>query len=38
MGNISLAQVFLNDEIRQAVAGVIESGQYILGKECRAFE
>jgi dTDP-4-amino-4,6-dideoxygalactose transaminase len=38
MGNIPLAQVFLNDEIRQAVAGVIESGQYILGRECRAFE
>jgi len=38
MLNIPLSKVFLNDEIRQAVAAALESGQYILGPECRAFE
>ncbi|MCP3871097.1 MAG: DegT/DnrJ/EryC1/StrS family aminotransferase [Gammaproteobacteria bacterium] len=38
MANIPLAQVFLNDEIRQSVAAVIESGRYILSGECQAFE
>ncbi len=38
MGNIPLSKVFLNDEIRRAAAAAVNSGQYILGKECRAFE
>jgi len=38
MDNIPLSKVFLNDEIRQAGAAALESGQYILGPECRAFE
>ncbi len=35
---IALSQVFIDDEIRQAVMKVVDSGQYILGPECRAFE
>jgi dTDP-4-amino-4,6-dideoxygalactose transaminase len=38
MVNIQLSKVLLNDEIRRAVAAALESGQYILGPECRTFE
>jgi dTDP-4-amino-4,6-dideoxygalactose transaminase len=38
MVNIQLSKVFLNDEIRHAVVAALESGQYILGRECGAFE
>ncbi|MCP3667363.1 MAG: DegT/DnrJ/EryC1/StrS family aminotransferase [Gammaproteobacteria bacterium] len=38
MGNIGLSKVFLNDEIERAVAVAAASGNYILGKECKAFE
>ena len=38
MSSIPLSKVFLNDEIRQAGAAALDSGQYILGSECRAFE
>ncbi len=38
MDNIPLSRVFLNDEITEACAAVVASGQYILGRECRAFE
>ena len=38
MVNIPLSKVFLNDEIREAGARALDSGQYILGSECRAFE
>lgn len=35
---IPLSQVYIDDEIRQAVNEAMESGQYILGPRCRAFE
>jgi len=35
---ISLSKVYINKEIRKAVLSALNSGQYILGKECRAFE
>ena len=35
---ISLSRVYIDKEIRKAVLGALDSGQYILGKECRAFE
>lgn len=35
---ISLSRVHIDKEIRKAVLGALDSGQYILGKECRAFE
>ncbi|MCB1857678.1 MAG: DegT/DnrJ/EryC1/StrS family aminotransferase [Gammaproteobacteria bacterium] len=38
MDKIPLSSVFLNDEISDACAAAIASGQYILGKECQAFE
>ena len=38
MSSIPLSKVFLNDEIRQAGAAALDSRQYILGSECRAFE
>jgi len=38
MVNIPLSKVFLNDEIREAGARALDSGQYILGAECRSFE
>lgn len=38
MANIPLSKVFLNDEIRAAASAAIESGMYILGRECAAFE
>lgn len=38
MSNIPLAKCFLNDEIKQAVLRVLDSGNYILQDDCKAFE
>lgn len=38
MQKIPLSKCFLNDELRAAALRALESGQYILGKECKAFE
>src|SRR5256885_1714987 len=38
MKKIPLSRVFLNDEIREAALRALESGLYILAKECEAFE
>jgi dTDP-4-amino-4,6-dideoxygalactose transaminase len=38
MKKIPLSRVFLNDEVRQAAMRALESGSYILAKECEAFE
>ena len=38
MPNIPLSRVFLNEELRQAAETALLSGQYVLGKECGAFE
>lgn len=38
MKKIPLSKPFVNDEIRQAAIRVIDSGSYILTKECEAFE
>ena len=38
MKKIPLSSVFLNQEIRQAAMRALESGSYILTKECEAFE
>lgn len=38
MKKIPLSKPFVNDEIRQAAVRVIDSGSYILTKECEAFE
>lgn len=38
MKKIPLSQVYLDDEIRQAAMRAIDSGSYILTKECEAFE
>jgi len=38
MKKIPLSKVYLTDEIRQAALRAIDSGTYILGKECEAFE
>ncbi|HSC74611.1 MAG TPA: DegT/DnrJ/EryC1/StrS family aminotransferase [Pseudomonadales bacterium] len=35
---IALSQVYIDDEVRHAVMAALESGQYILGPQCRAFE
>jgi dTDP-4-amino-4,6-dideoxygalactose transaminase len=35
---IPLSRPVVDDEIKQAVAGALESRQYILGPECKAFE
>lgn len=35
---IPLSRCFVNDEIRQAVLRVLDSGRYILDQECTAFE
>jgi dTDP-4-amino-4,6-dideoxygalactose transaminase len=35
---IPLSKPFVNDEIRQAVLGVIDSGRFILGPQCQEFE
>jgi len=36
--NIPLSKVFIDDEMRTAMHEAIESGQYILGQQCQAFE
>ena len=38
MKKIPLSRPLINDEIRQAALRVIDSGSYILTKECEAFE
>ena len=38
MVEVPLSKVFLNDELRTAIAEASESGSYILGRQCRAFE
>ena len=38
MKKIPLSKVYLTDEVKQAAMRAIESGQYILMKECEAFE
>jgi dTDP-4-amino-4,6-dideoxygalactose transaminase len=38
MKKIPLSRPFVNDEIRQAAIRVIDSGSFILTKECEAFE
>jgi len=38
MQKIPLAKCFVNAEVREAVLRALDSGQYILGKECAAFE
>lgn len=38
MKKIPLSRVFLNDEVRTAAMRALESGSYILAKECEAFE
>ena len=38
MRKIPLSKVFLNDEVKQAALRALESGWYILAKECEAFE
>src|SRR5215216_7221091 len=35
---IPLSRVFINEEVREAVLRALDSGSYILGKECEAFE
>ena len=38
MQKIPLSKCFLNPEVRDAALRALESGSYILGKECAAFE
>lgn len=38
MQKIPLSKCFVNDEVRSAALRALDSGQYILGKECQAFE
>jgi dTDP-4-amino-4,6-dideoxygalactose transaminase len=38
MKKIPLSRVFLNEEVREAALRALNSGSYILGKECEAFE
>ena len=38
MKTIPLSRVFVNDEIREAAMRAVNSGWYILGQECEAFE
>src|SRR5207247_566083 len=35
---VPLSRVLIDDEIRSRVAVAVDSGQYILGPECKAFE
>ncbi len=35
---ITLSQCFVDDEVRQSILRVVDSGRYILDKECVAFE
>jgi dTDP-4-amino-4,6-dideoxygalactose transaminase len=36
--NIALSKPFINQEMKDRVLEVIDSGQYILGKQCKEFE
>jgi len=38
MKKIPLSRVFVNDDVRDAALRALNSGSYILGKECEAFE
>lgn len=38
MKKIPLSRVFINEEVREAALRALNSGSYILGKECDAFE
>src|SRR2546430_17088902 len=38
MQKISLSKCFVNPEVEEAALRALRSGQYILGKECQAFE
>src|SRR5665213_2195217 len=38
MSKIPLSKCFVNPEVEEAALRAIRSGQYILGKECTAFE
>jgi dTDP-4-amino-4,6-dideoxygalactose transaminase len=38
MEKIPLSRCFVNDEVKAAALRAIDSGQYILAKECKAFE
>jgi dTDP-4-amino-4,6-dideoxygalactose transaminase len=38
MKKIPLSRVFLSDEVRDAAMRALNSGSYILGKECESFE
>ena len=38
MKTVPLSKPFLNQEIREAVMSALESGRYILGEHCSAFE
>ena len=38
MKKISLSRAFINEEVREAALRALNSGSYILGKECEAFE
>src|SRR5438876_11426087 len=38
MKKVPLSRVFVNDEVREAGMRAINSGWYILGTECEAFE
>ena len=38
MQKIPLSKCFVNPEVEEAALRALHSGQYILGKECRAFE
>jgi dTDP-4-amino-4,6-dideoxygalactose transaminase len=38
MRNIPLSRVFISDEVRDAALRALNSGSYILGRECEAFE
>ncbi len=38
MKKIPLSRVFLTDEVREAAMRALDSGSYILAKECEAFE
>lgn len=38
MKKIPLSRVFLSQEVREAALRALDSGSYILGKECEAFE
>ena len=38
MKEIPLSRVFINEEVREAALRALDSGSYILAKECEAFE